>query len=146
MSADKTNVMRSLDQKKIKYKVHEYKESGAVSGVEVAAALGQDPKRAFKTLVTIGKSGNHYVFMVRVGEKNIEMIKSKELLPLTGYIHGGCSPVGMKKFFRTVIDKSVLDIEDTIFFSAGKIGFQIETDYSELKKVIKIEEDDITVE
>ena len=154
MSADKTNVMRSLDQKKIKYKVHEYKESGAVSGVEVAAALGQDPKRAFKTLVTIGKSGNHYVFMVPVaeeldlkkaakcvGEKNIEMIKSKELLPLTGYIHGGCSPVGMKKFFRTVIDKSVLDIEDTIFFSAGKIGFQIETDYSELKKVIKIEED-----
>ena len=109
MSADKTNVMRSLDQKKIKYKVHEYKESGAVSGVEVAAALGQDPKRAFKTLVTIGKSGNHYVFMVPVaeeldlkkaakcvGEKNIEMIKSKELLPLTGYIHGGCSPVGMK--------------------------------------------------
>ena len=100
-----------------------------------------------------------YVFMVPVaeeldlkkaakcvGEKNIEMIKSKELLPLTGYIHGGCSPVGMKKFFRTVIDKSVLDIEDTIFFSAGKIGFQIETDYSELKKVIKIEEDDITVE
>ena len=145
MSADKTNVMRSLDQKKIKYKVHEYKDS---------AALGQDPKRAFKTLVTIGKSGNHYVFMVPVaeeldlkkaakcvGEKNIEMIKSKELLPLTGYIHGGCSPVGMKKFFRTVIDKSVLDIEDTIFFSAGKIGFQIETDYSELKKVIKIEED-----
>ena len=142
MSADKTNVMRSLDQKKIKYKVHEYKESGAVSGVEVAAALG-----------------NHYVFMVPVaeeldlkkaakcvGEKNIEMIKSKELLLLTGYIHGGCSPVGMKKFFRTVIDKSVLDIEDTIFFSAGKIGFQIETDYSELKKVIKIEEDDITVE
>ena len=159
MSADKTNVMRSLDRKKIKYKVHEYKESGAVSGVEVAAALGQDPKRAFKTLVTIGKSGNHYVFMVPVaeeldlkkaakcvGEKNIEMIKSKELLPLTGYMHGGCSPVGMKKFFRTVIDKSVLDIEDTIFFSAGKIGFQIETDYSILKKVIKIEEDDITVE
>lgn len=113
MSADKTNVMRILDQKKIKYKVHEYKDSGAVSGVEVAAALGQDPKRAFKTLVTIGKSGNHYVFMVpvaeeldlkkaakSVGEKNIEMIKSKELLPLTGYIHGGCSPVGMKKFLR----------------------------------------------
>ena len=141
MSADKTNVMRSLDQKKIKYKVHEYKESGAVSGVEVAAALGQDPKRAFKTLVTIGKSGNHYVFMVPVAEE-LDLKKA----PLTGYIHDGCSPVGMKKFFRTVIDKSVLDIEDTIFFSAGKIGFQIETDYSELKKVIKIEEDDITVE
>ena len=155
MSADKTNVMRILDQKKIKYKVHEYKDSGAVSGVEVAAALGQDPKRAFKTLVTIGKSGNHYVFMVPVaeeldlkkaGEKNIEMIKSKELLPLTGYIHGGCSPVGMKKFFKTMIDKSVMDIDDTIFFSAGKIGFQIETMYDELKKVIRVEEADIVVD
>ena len=158
MSADKTNVMRILDQKKIKYKVHEYKDSGAVSGVEVAAALGQDPKRAFKTLVTIGKSGNHYVFMVpvaeeldlkkaakSVGEKNIEMIKSKELLPLTGYIHGGCSPVGMKKFFKT-IDKSVMDIDDTIFFSAGKIGFQVETMYDELKKVIRVEEADIVVD
>lgn len=159
MSADKTNVMRILDQKKIKYKVHEYKDSGAVSGVEVAAALGQDPKRAFKTLVTIGKSGNHYVFMVpvaeeldlkkaakSVGEKNIEMIKSKELLPLTGYIHGGCSPVGMKKFFKTMIDKSVMDIDDTIFFSAGKIGFQVETMYDELKKVIRVEEADIVVD
>ena len=158
MSADKTNVMRILDQKKIKYKVHEYKDSGAVSGVEVAA-LGQDPKRAFKTLVTIGKSGNHYVFMVpvaeeldlkkaakSVGEKNIEMIKSKELLPLTGYIHGGCSPVGMKKFFKTMIDKSVMDIDDTIFFSAGKIGFQVETMYGELKKVIRVEEADIVVD
>ena len=159
MSADKTNVMRILDQKKIKYKVHEYKDSGAVSGVEVAAALGQDPKRAFKRLVAIGKSGNRYVFMVpvpeeldlkkaakSVGEKNIEMIKSKELLPLTGYIHGGCSPVGMKKFFKTMIDKSVMDIDDTIFFSAGKIGFQVETMYDELKKVIRVEEADIVVD
>lgn len=125
----------------------------------MAAALGQNPKRAFKTLVTVGKSGNHYVFMVPVaeeldlkkaakcvGEKNIEMIKSKELLPLTGYIHGGCSPVGMKKFFKTVINNSVLDIDDTIFFSAGKIGFQIETMYDELKKVIRVDEADIVVE
>ena len=159
MSADKTNVMRILDQKKISYKMHEYKDTGAISGVEVAAVLGQDPKRAFKTLVTIGKSSNHYVFMVPVakeldlkkaakcvGEKNIEMIKSKELLPLTGYVHGGCSPVGMKKYFKTVIDKSVLDIDDTIFFSAGRIGFQIETMYNELKKVIRIDEADIVVE
>ena len=159
MSADKTNVMRILDQKKILYKMHEYKDTGAISGVEVAAVLGQDPKRAFKTLVTIGKSSNHYVFMVPVakeldlkkaakcvGEKNIEMIKSKELLPLTGYVHGGCSPVGMKKYFKTVIDKSVLDIDDTIFFSAGRIGFQIETMYNELKKVIRIDEADIVVE
>ena len=149
MSADKTNVMRILDQKKIKYKVHEYKESGAVSGVEVAAALGQNPKRAFKTLVTVGKSGNHYVFMVPVAEEldlKKAAIKSKELLPLTGYIHGGCSPVGMKKFFKTVINNSVLDIDDTIFFSAGKIGFQIETMYDELKKVIRVDEADIVVE
>ena len=156
---EKTNVMRILEQKKIAYQPHSYVTTDAVSGTEVAAVLGQDPKRVFKTLVTVAKSGNHYVFVIpvekeldlkkaakSVNEKSIEMIKSKELLPLTGYIHGGCSPVGMKKFFRTVIDKSVLDIEDTIFFSAGKIGFQIETDYSELKKVIKIEEDDITVE
>ena len=81
-----------------------------------------------------------------VGEKNIEMIKSKELLPLTGYIHGGCSPVGMKKFFKTVINNSVLDIDDSIFFSAGKIGFQIETMYDELKKVIRVDEADIVVE
>ena len=157
MSADKTNVMRSLDQKKIKYKVHEYKESGAVSGVEVAAALGQDPKRAFKTLVTIGKSGNHYVFMVPVaeeldlkkaakcvGEKNIEMIKSKELLPLTGYIHGGCSPVGMKKFFRTTIDASAQKL-DKMYVSAGKVGYQIEIAPKDLEKVIRLEYSDVTV-
>ena len=158
MSADKTNVMRSLDQKKIKYKVHEYKESGAVSGVEVAAALGQDPKRAFKTLVTIGKSGNHYVFMVPVaeeldlkkaakcvGEKNIEMIKSKELLPLTGYIHGGCSPIGMKKLFKTTIHKTAPDF-DTILFSGGKIGFQVEIPFEDFKKVINVNTADIIVE
>ena len=158
MSADKTNVMRSLDQKKIKYKVHEYKESGAVSGVEVAAALGQDPKRAFKTLVTIGKSGNHYVFMVPVaeeldlkkaakcvGEKNIEMIKSKELLPLTGYIHGGCSPIGMKKLFKTTIHKTAPDF-DTILFSGGKIGFQVEIPFEDFEKVINVNTADIIVE
>ena len=158
MSADKTNVMRCLDQKKIKYKVHEYKESGAVSGVEVAAALGQDPKRAFKTLVTIGKSGNHYVFMVPVaeeldlkkaakcvGEKNIEMIKSKELLPLTGYIHGGCSPIGMKKLFKTTIHKTAPDF-DTILFSGGKIGFQVEIPFEDFKKVINVNTADIIVE
>ena len=150
MSADKTNVMRILDQKKIKYKVHEYKESGAVSGVEVAAALGQNPKRAFKTLVTVGKSGNHYVFMVPVaeeldlkkaakcvGEKNIEMIKSKELLPLTGYIHGGCSPIGMKKQFETIVDSSILSSNE-IIFSGGKIGLQIEMNPNDLSKVIRV--------
>ena len=110
---DKTNVMRVLDQKRIEYKSYSYGDGTAISGTEVAAILGKDPSSVFKTLVTVGKSGQHYVFVIPVekeldlklaakaaGEKNIEMIKSKELLPLTGYIHGGCSPIGMKKFFQ----------------------------------------------
>lgn len=135
---EKTNVMRLLDQKKIEYVAHNYLQSGAISGIDVAKALDEPPERVFKTLVTVGKSGAHYVFLVpvlceldqkraavAVGEKSIEMIKSKELLPLTGYIHGGCSPLGMKKTFPTVIDESVRSL-DRFFFSAGKIGFQIE--------------------
>ncbi|MGN0141066.1 MAG: Cys-tRNA(Pro) deacylase [Roseburia sp.] len=153
---EKTNVMRILDQKKIKYSTHCYAGTDAISGIEVAAALSQDPKMVFKTLVTVGKSANHYVFLIPVekeldlkkaarcvGEKNIEMIKSKELLPLTGYIHGGCSPIGMKKFFRTVIDESAAE-QEHIFFSAGKIGYQIETTLQELQKVIRYELCDIT--
>lgn len=110
---EKTNVMRILDQKKINYKSHYYGDSGAVSGLEVARVLGEDPSRVFKTLVTEGKSRNYYVFMIpvaeeldlkksakAVGEKSVEMVKSKELLPLTGYIHGGCSPIGMKNTLR----------------------------------------------
>lgn len=110
---EKTNVMRILDQKKIKHQTHSYVGTGAISGTEVAEALGQDPKCVFKTLVTIGKSKSNYVFVIpvekeldlkkaakTVGEKSIEMIKSKELLPLTGYIHGGCSPIGMKNFLK----------------------------------------------
>ena len=113
---EKTNVMRVLEQKKIPYESHNYLETGAVSGLDVARVLGEDPDRAFKTLVTVGKSKEHYVFVVpvskelnlkkaaqSVGEKSIEMIKSKELLPLTGYVHGGCSPIGMKKQFVTTI-------------------------------------------
>ena len=109
----------------------------------------------FKTLVIIGKTGNHYVFLVpveqelnlkkaaaAVGEKNIEMIKSKELLPLTGYIHGGCSPIGMKKQFRTVIHESAASFEK-IFFSGGKIGFQVEVRVEDLKKVLKFDFADI---
>ena len=155
---DKTNVMRVLDSKKIKYVSHEYTNTDAVSGVEVAQALGEDPRRTFKTLVTVAPSKNHYVFLVpvngeldlkkaakSVGEKKIEMIKSKELLPLTGYIHGGCPPVGMKKFFKTTIDKSAQDF-DTIIFSAGKIGYQVETSLSELEKVIRFSLDDIAAD
>ena len=123
--------------------------------MDVASALGQDPTSAFKTLVTVGKSGEHYVFVVpvcreldlkkaasAVGEKNIEMIKQSELLPLTGYIHGGCSPIGMKKFFKTTIDASAKD-KETIFFSGGKVGFQVELKPSDLEKVIKFQYADI---
>jgi len=152
---EKTNVMRILDQKKIPHKVHTYAGTEAISGPEVAAVLGQNPAQVFKTLVTIGKSGQHYVFVVpvckelnlkkaaaAVGEKNIEMIKSKELLPLTGYIHGGCSPIGMKKFFTTTVDNSAGGCE-TIMFSAGKIGYQVEMKLTDLQKVIRLQLADI---
>ncbi len=152
---DKTNVMRILDQKKIKYKEHTYLNTDAVGGMEVADVLGENADKVFKTLVTVGKTGNHYVFLVpvnkelnlkkaakAVGEKKIEMIKSKELLPLTGYIHGGCSPIGMKKFFKTTIHETASDF-DTIMFSGGKIGYQVETSINDLKKVIRFELADI---
>ena len=154
---EKTNVMRLLEQKRAVYTPHYYGDTDAISGAEVAAVLGQDPARVFKTLVTVAASGEHYVFLVpvereldlkkaakAVGEKSIEMLKSKELLPLTGYIHGGCSPVGMKKTFRTVIDRSAADV-DAILFSAGKIGYQVETGLGELKKVIDFDLSDLCV-
>ena len=146
---EKTNVMRILDQKKIKHKTYSYVGTGAISGIEVAEVLGQNPKYVFKTLVTVGKSKNNYVFVIpvekeldlkkaakAVGEKSIDMIKSKELLPLTGYIHGGCSPIGMKKFFKTIIDISAEEYE-SIIFSAGKIGYQVEMSMEDLSKVIR---------
>lgn len=152
---EKTNAVRLLTQKKLAFQTHDYTDSGAVSGLEVAQALGQEPQRMFKTLVTEGRSGAHYVFLVpvageldlkkaasAVGEKSVAMIKSKDLLPLTGYIHGGCSPVGMKKFFPTVIDQSAAQF-DTIFFSGGRIGLQIETSLAELEKVIRFRLADI---
>ena len=137
---EKTNVMRILDQKKVPYTPYTYPhEPGvAVDGVTVAESMGQDPARVFKTLVTRGASGGYYVFDIpvaetldlkkaakAVGEKSIAMIHQKELLPLTGYVHGGCSPVGMKKQFPTVLDESVEGL-DTIVVSAGKIGAQVE--------------------
>lgn len=156
-NTEKTNVMRTLDQKKINYISHDYTATEAVSGVEVATALGQDPHRVFKTLVTVGATKANYVFMIpvereldlkkaakAVGEKSISMIKSKELLPLTGYIHGGCSPIGMKKQFRTVVHLTATNFE-TIIFSAGKIGYQVELSIEELKKVIRLELEDIIV-
>ena len=153
---EKTNVMRILDQKKIAYEAHYYDSTEAISGMEVATILGQNPNRVFKTLVTVGASKRNYVFVVpvcgelnlkkaakAVGEKSIEMIKSKELLLLTGYIHGGCSPIGMKKLFTTVIDETAV-LYDTIIFSGGKIGYQVELSIEELKNVIPFELEDIT--
>lgn len=155
--AEKTNVMRILEQKKIAYKSYEYSDTDAISGVEVAEVLGENPNQVFKTLVTVAPSKVNYVFMIpvhkeldlkkaakAVGEKSIAMIKSKELLPLTGYIHGGCSPIGMKKQFRTVIDASA-EAFDTILFSAGKIGFQVEVALSDLQKVVRVELAEVVV-
>ena len=155
MKAEKTNAMRQLERKKLEYRVHTY-EGGALSGTQVASVLGQAAERVFKTLVTVGKTGQHYVFMVpvarelhlkkaaaAVGEKSVAMIAQKELLPLTGYVHGGCSPIGMKKQFPTVIDASVPE-EGTIFFSGGKIGLQIETTLQALRQTVPLELRDIT--
>ena len=152
----KTNAIRLLEQKKIPFSIHHYVDSGAVSGMEVAEVLGENPEAVFKTLVTVGKSGEHYVFVVPVnkelnlkkaanvaGEKSVSMIKSKELLPLTGYIHGGCSPIGMKKFFKTFIDRSA-EKQQTIMVSGGKIGYQIEIAPEELAKVIRFTREDIS--
>ncbi len=145
---EKTNVMRLLDQHKIPYQSHTYTDTDAISGTEVAQVLGQDVHQVFKTLVTVGSSRAHYVFLVpvcrelnlkkaakAVGEKSIEMVKAKELLPLTGYVHGGCSPIGMKKPFPTTIDASAANFP-TILFSAGKIGYQVETSLEALKKIL----------
>ena len=152
---DKTNAMRQLDRKKAVYSVHSY-EGGALSGTEVAAALGQDPARVFKTLVTVAKSGGHYVCMIPVAaaldlkkaaaavqEKALSMLPQKELLPLTGYVHGGCSPIGMKKQFPTVLDASAAQY-DTICFSAGRIGLQIETSPSVLASVVPLQTAEVT--
>ena len=135
---EKTNVMRLLEQKGIPYTPHDYRASGAVGGTEVAAALGEDPARVFKTLVTVGASGGHYVFVIpvaeeldlkkaakAVGEKSIAMIHVSELTALTGYVRGGCSPIGMKKQYATVYHESALD-QASIIVSAGKIGAQVE--------------------
>ena len=156
---EKTNAMRALDRLGCAYRVHAYESGGeAPSGVEVARMLGQDAARVFKTLVTEGKSGANYVFMIPVaqeldlkkaaacvGEKALCMLKARELLPLTGYVHGGCSPIGMKKPFRTMAHKTAADFE-TIFFSAGKIGLQIETTLTELRRAIEVELADLAVE
>ena len=147
---DKTNAMRLLDQKKISYEHLSLENAEGLSGEEIASKLSEDPAQAFKTLVTTGKTGNHYVFVIpvcaeldlkkaasAVSEKSIEMLKQKDLLPLTGYVHGGCSPIGMKKFFPTIIDASAKDF-DEIYFSAGKIGHQVKVSVCDIEKIIKV--------
>ncbi|MGN0318516.1 MAG: Cys-tRNA(Pro) deacylase [Lachnospira sp.] len=153
---EKTNVCRVLDSKKAVYEYHSF-DTDETNGVALAELLGQDKHRVFKTLVTVGKSKAYYVFVIPVcdeldlkkaakvvGEKSIEMLPQKELLPLTGYVHGGCSPIGMKKFFKTTFHHTANDY-DSIYFSAGKIGCQINISLKELHKVIKYECADITV-
>lgn len=154
---EKTNVMRLLDNKGVKYKSYSFKTSGAVSGRELAAVLGQSPMQVFKTLVTTGASGKNYVFVIpvenelslkkaakAVGEKSIAMLKAKELLPLTGYVHGGCSPIGMKKILETVVHSSAQKYE-TIIFSAGKIGFQVQLSLEDLAEMIVFKLADVVV-
>ena len=153
---EKTNVMRVLDQKKIPYTPFEYTADASLSGVAVANLIGVPTGSAFKTLVAVGKSGRHYVFDIpvdreldlkkaaaAVGEKNVAMVKAKELLGLTGYVHGGCSPIGMKKFFQTTFDVSVSE-KDTIYFSAGKVGAFVGIKKDDLIKVIPHAVADIT--
>ena len=142
--------MRVLDRHGVSYADYYLEDAEGLSGLEVALSQGQDPSRSYKTLVTSGRSGGHYVFMIPVGEeldlkkaaraageKSIEMIPSRELLPLTGYVHGGCSPIGMKKQFPTFLD-SKAEKQEKILFSAGKIGRRVEIRPEELKQVIPV--------
>lgn len=156
MDKHKTNVMRILDNFKVNYKHYSYTDTDAISGIEVATVLNQNPEQVFKTLVTVSKTKKYYVFVIpvakeldlkkaakSVNEKSIEMLKLKDLLPTTGYVHGGCSPIGMKKFFTTVIDETAKNF-NTIIFSGGKIGYQVELSLNDLSKVIKYSTADIT--
>lgn len=153
----KTNAIREVEAAGLPCEVRTFECEGAPSGVEVARMLGFDPDRVFKTLVTVGKSGSHFVFMVpvaeeldlkraakAVGEKAVEMIRSRELLPLTGYVHGGCSPIGMKKQFQTVVDETAR-LHDTIYFSGGRIGCQLEMRPDDLARLVPLRFADVTV-
>ena len=154
---EKTNVMRTLEQKKLPYTAHSYDPDGPIDGVSVAQTLGQPPERVFKTLVTRASSGAYYVFDIpvaenldlkkaarAVGEKSVAMLPQKELLGLTGYVHGGCSPVGMKKQLPTVFHETAL-LYDTICVSAGKIGAQVECDPQALIALLRAKTADVIV-
>jgi len=153
---NKTNVMRILDKANINYKVFDYHDKTFTNANDIAKVLGLNPEQEFKTLVVQGKSKEYYVFVVpgnheldlkkaakSVEEKSVEMIPFKDLLNVTGYIHGGCSPIGLKKAFKITINKSALNF-DTIIFSAGKVGYSLEIKNSDLNKVINFKYDDIT--
>ena len=144
---EKTNVMRVLDSKKIAHACHFYEADPTLTGADIAKMLGEETEGVFKTLVTAGKPGKHYVFVIPVsgelnlkkaavaaGEKSVSMIPQKELLPLTGYVHGGCSPIGMKKALPTFVHRSAEQLE-RIFVSGGKVGCQIELAPTDLQRL-----------
>lgn len=152
----KTNPMRHLDKLGIQYKVHTYSRDGADSGASVAEILGEDHTRVFKTLVTVARSKKNYVFVIpvdleldlkkaaaSVGEKSVEMLPSKELLGLTGYVHLGCSPLCMRRELTTVIDSTAGD-GDVIYISAGKIGVQLEMATGDLLRSARFSLADLT--
>lgn len=157
MIDEKTNVMRILDKENIKYTPHYY-DNTIVNGMEVAMILNEDPNKVFKTLVTVSGSNNYYVFAIPVNceldlkkaaqvvnEKSISMLKQKELFDLTGYVHGGCSPIGMKTKFHTTFDVTAVAY-DTITFSAGKIGYQVELNIFDIKNICDYKLEDIIVD
>lgn len=154
----KTNVMRILERFKITYTAHCYKDKGVTSGTDVARAMEQPPEQVFKTLVAVGKSRKYFVFVIPVekeldlkkaaaaaGEKAVSMLPQKELLGLTGYVHGGCSPIGMKKQFITFLDGSA-ERQPTIIFSAGQVGYQVELEPALLSKALVFQTADLTVD
>ena len=155
---EKTNPMRALDRAGLSYNVHTYENGESMNGEEVALSLGENPNQVFKTLVTVGKSKKGFVFLIpvnmeldlkkaaaSVGEKSVEMMKSKELLDQTGYVHGGCSPLCMKKEMRTVVDSSIQNF-DTVYFSAGRIGLQIEMSSKDFLGYTKFKTENISRE
>ena len=158
-ASERTNAVRALAQKKIPFKEHTHDLPAETHGSVIAETLGQDPACVYKTLITTApRSGQHYVFMVPVaeeldlkkaakaaGEKSVEMLKARELLPLTGYVHGGCSPIGMKKQFPTFIHITAEE-QPVILCSGGRVGLQIELSLEDLRRIVPVRSADIIVD
>ena len=153
----KTNAMRILDREKVPYRVNSYHCEDFIDGVHIADMLGQEYARSFKTLVTTGRSGEHYVFALpvdreldlkkaakAVGEKSVEMLPVKEIQGVTGYIRGGCTPIGMKKHYKTVVHVSALQF-DEIIISGGRLGLQLLLSPRDLQRVSDAEFEDIII-